>query len=328
MQEAYGKEESRRVFRDQGSKGECSGKSGYSTAEICFAWSKGPQRTICVQAQDDAAEIAAATGGLMPLLRSLVICMLACCVPAFAQISQTLGVGRENRTITVTATDTASAVADQAIVHVGYQAFGEDEASTYAEGSRRSNAVMEALRAFGVQAEAIESEDQSLQPLNEYELKNLAPAIKNMRYRITQAWTVRTNPELAAKTLDVAVRAGANQSGNIGWEMKDGSSLEATASAKALAHAQVIAGRMAEGLHIRIGPLLYASNQSQETVVRPLMAMAAPMNSRMRKDAAPLSISGRRVERSATVFAIFAIEQRGVWPCEPLPSSMSELVRQ
>ena len=163
-----------------------------------------------------------------------------------------------------------------------------------------------ALRAAGVAADSIESEDQNLQPLNEYELKNIPPSLKNMKFRISQSWTVRTTPDAAAKTLDIAVKAGANQSGSIAWEMKDGSALEASASAKALAHAQAIASRMAEGLHIKVGSLLYASNQAQETVVRPvIMAMAARAKT---SDAKPLSISGRRVERSATVFAIFAIE--------------------
>lgn len=228
-------------------------------------------------------------------------------VAAQAQVAQTLGINKDNRSITVTATDSAFAMADQAVVQIGYQAYGEDEQTANAEGSKRSNAIMDALTTAKVPAEAIESQDQQLQPLNEYELKNLPASLKNMKFRITQSWNVRTTPDAAAKTLDVAVKAGANQSGSIGWEMKDGSMLEASASAKALAHAQVIAARMAEGLHIKVGTLLYASNQAQETVVRPVMAMRA-MAAPMAKDARPLSISARRVERSATVFAIFAIE--------------------
>jgi uncharacterized protein YggE len=227
-------------------------------------------------------------------------------VGAQAQVAQTLGINKDNRSITVTATDTAFAMADQAVVHIGYQAYGDDEQSAYAEGSKRSNAITDALTAAKVPAEAIESEDQSLQPLNEYELKNLPVALKNMKFRITQSWSVRTTPADAAKTLDIAIKAGANQSGSIGWEMKDASMLEASASAKALAQAQAIAARMAEGLHIKVGSLLYASNQAQE-IGRPVPMMAMAMRSKA-ADAKPLSISARRVERSATVFAIFAIE--------------------
>lgn len=238
-----------------------------------------------------------------------VLCaLMLTAASAAGQISQTLGISKDNRTITVTSTDSAFAPADQALVHIGYEAYGADEESAYAESSKRSNAINDALRAAGVPADSIESEDQNLQPLNEYELKNLAVVLRNMRFRITQGWSVRTAPDAAAKTLDIAVKAGANQSGSIGWEMKDGSLLEAAASAKALAHAQLIASRMAEGLHIKVGPLLYASNQAQETVIRPI-AMDMKMGGGGRqKVVPPLSISTRRVQRSATVFAIFAIE--------------------
>jgi uncharacterized protein YggE len=225
---------------------------------------------------------------------------------AIGQVNQTLNINRDNRSITVTATDNAFAMADQAVVHIGYQAYGEDETVAYAEGSKRSNAVMDALAAAKVPGESIESEDQSLQPLNEYELKNLPASLKNMKFRITQSWNVRTTPESAAKVLDVAVKAGANQSGSIGWEMKDASMLEAQAASKALAKAQAVAARMGEGLHVKIGSLLYASNQAEQ-VVRPIPMMA--MSARAKTaDAKPLSLSARRVERSATVFAIFAIE--------------------
>jgi uncharacterized protein YggE len=225
---------------------------------------------------------------------------------SFAQVNQTLSINKDNRSITVSATDSAFAMADQAVVNIGYQAYGEDEQSAYAEGSRRSNAISDALAAAHIPADTIESQDQNLQPLNEYELKNLPASLKNMKFRITQSWTVRTNPNDAAHILDVAVKAGANQSGSIGWEMKDPSALEAAASAKALAHAQAIAARMAEGLHIKVGALLYASNQPQENVrPMPMMAMAARAKT---ADTKQLSISARRVERSSTVFAIFAIE--------------------
>jgi uncharacterized protein YggE len=226
---------------------------------------------------------------------------------AAGQVAQTLNINKDNRTITVTATDSASALADQAIVHIGYQAYGEDETATYSTGSIRSNAITDALAAAKVPAESIESEDQQLQPLSEYELKNQPPALRGMKFRITQSWSVRTTPEAAAKVLDVAVKAGANQSGSISWEMKDDSLLEASAASKALAKAQAVAARMGEGLHVKIGPLLYASNQAQDVAARPMMmrAMAAPPSD---KKTAPLSISARRVERSATVFAIFAIE--------------------
>ena len=126
-----------------------------------------------------------------------------------------------------------------------------------------------------------------------------------MRFQLVQSWTVRTRPDDAAKTLDMAVKAGANQSGSIDWQMKDASLLESQAASKALAHAQSIAAAMAEGLHTHVGALLYASNQAQEqrAPVPVMRAMAASPVAQQ-----PLAINPRRVERSATVYAVFGVE--------------------
>ena len=243
-------------------------------------------------------------GDVMRISRTALPAMLVL-AGTFAA-AQTIQVSKENRTIAVTATDSASALADQAVVHIGFNAYGTDEQSTYAEGSSRSNAILKSLAASGVSDDAVESENQNLSPLNEYELKNLPAALKDKRFRITQSWTVKTSPENAAKVLDTAVKAGANDSGNIEWRMKDSAELEAKAASKALAHAQSIAAQMAEGLHTKIGPLVYASNQQPE-IVRPMAmrAMAAPM---AKSDVQPLAIRSRKVEQSATVYAVFAVE--------------------
>jgi uncharacterized protein YggE len=65
---------------------------------------------------------------------------------------------------------------------------------------------------------------------------------------------------------------------------------------------------MAQGLGIQLGQLIYASNQAPESP-RPIMlrsmAMAAPPPPPV---PAPLAISAQKVERSATVYAVFAIQ--------------------
>ena len=219
--------------------------------------------------------------------------------------SQTIQINRDNRTLAVTATDTASALADRAVVSVGFEAYGADEERAYAAGSQRSNAVMDALLKAGVAKGAIESESQGLQPLQPYEIQNAAAALQGMRFKLSQSWTVRTKPDDAARVLDAAVKAGANRSGAIDWQVEDASALESEAAGKALAHAQVIAERMAGGLHTKIGPLLYASNQAQERSPVPLGVMRAAVSEQTIK---PLALATRKVERSATVYAVFALE--------------------
>jgi hypothetical protein len=107
--------------------------------------------------------------------------------------------------------------------------------------------------------------------------------------------------------LDLAVKAGANQSGQIDWTLKDENAPDAEAAAKALQHARAQAESMAKSLDAHLGALLYASNQAQAEPVRPLMRAMAASSMAVDK-VAPLTINPRQIDRFATVYAVFAIE--------------------
>jgi uncharacterized protein YggE len=222
--------------------------------------------------------------------------------------AQTIQVSKDNRTISVTTSATASAEADVATVNIGFVSYGADQQSAYAEGSKTSNAIAKALAAEGVAKDAIQSESQNISGVQPYELNNLTPEEKAQRkFKVQQSWSVKTAADNAAKILDVAVKAGANQSGNIDWSVKSDDALQAEAASKALARARSIASQMAAGLGAKIGELLYASNQVQEIGPRPMMAMAKAAGP-VAENVQPLAINPRKVERSATVHAVFAIE--------------------
>jgi uncharacterized protein len=221
--------------------------------------------------------------------------------------AQTIQVNKENRTIAITATDKVTAIADIATVHIGFIAYGPDSDSAYATGSRLSNAIIKSLTAAGIANDSIESENQNISPVQEYQIDKLTPAEKAQRkFQVTQSWTVRTPADDAAKVLDLAVKSGANQSGQIDWSFKDENAPQSEAAAKALQRARTVAGEMAKGLNAHLGVLLYASNETQAEPPRPLMrAMAAPAAA-MKNE--PLAINPRQIEKSATVYAVFAIE--------------------
>ena len=234
--------------------------------------------------------------------------MLAASLPAAAPANaQTIQVNKDNRTISVTATDKVTAMADTATVHVGFIAYGPDSAGAYATGSRLSNGIVKALTSAGIPNDSIESESQSVSPVQPYQVEKLTPAEKAQRqFQITQSWTVRVPANDAAKTLDLAVKAGANQSGQIDWSFKDENAPEAEAAAKALQRARSQAEQMASSLNAKLGALLYASNEVQASPIRP-MAMRAMAAGAMDK-VEPLAINPRQIEKTATVHAIFAIE--------------------
>jgi uncharacterized protein YggE len=243
---------------------------------------------------------------------TLRIAALAATILTTAATAQTIQVNKENRTIAITATTSVTAMADTATVHIGYIVYGPDSDWAYATGSRISHAIIDALTGADVPADAIESANQNISPVQDYQNEKLTAAERAQRkFQVTQAWTVRTSAEDASKVLGVAVKAGANQSGQVDWGLKDENGPQAEAAAKALQRARAVAGEMAKGLNARLGPLIYASNETQAAPPRPLaMAFTGRVASDEAKaePAPPLSINPRRLEKSATVYAIFAIE--------------------
>lgn len=240
----------------------------------------------------------------MRLLPIAVLTLSAITLPIGAQ---TIQVNKDNRTIAITATDKVIAMADVATLHVGFIAYGPDSQAAYANGSRISNAIADALKKAGVPEDALESENQNVSPVQDFQVQKLTEAEKAQRkFQVTQSWTVRSNAKDASRLLDIAVKAGANQSGQIDWSLQDENAPQAEAAAKALQRARTVAGQMAAGMNVKLGALIYASNETQAEPVRPMMrAMLAPMQ--MDK-VQQLAINPRRVEKSATVYAVFAIE--------------------
>ncbi len=234
-----------------------------------------------------------------------------CCLFAAPAFPQQIQVNKDNRTLAITASDSASALADTATVHVGFVAYAPDAQAAYAKGSEISNAIAKALTRSGISKSALQSEAQNLSETPQFELEKLPPAEQaQKKFQLRQSWTAKTKADDAAKVLNSAVNAGANQSGQIDWSVADENALEARAAGKALARARAIASQMAQGLGIKLGDLIYASNQAAES--RPIMmrAMSPGMGtgSGAGMEPAPLAINPREIERSATVYAVFAIQ--------------------
>src|SRR5271170_8194356 len=211
--------------------------------------------------------------------------------------AQQIDVNKNNRTIAVTATDKATVDAEVATVHIGFQIYAADSKSAYALGSKTSNAIADALKKSGVAASAIQSESQSVAPVQPFELQNLPESEKAQRqFQVSQSWSVKTSAKNAASVLDTAVQAGANQSGQIDWDVADPDALEAQAAESALKRARAIADQMAKGLGTTLGNLVYASNQVAERPM-PMAASAGMMMKAADAPAPPLAISPQKVTR-------------------------------
>jgi uncharacterized protein len=224
--------------------------------------------------------------------------------------AQTIQVDKNNRTIAVTATDKASAEADTAVVTVGFQIYAPDAATAYSQGSQVSNAILDALKKAGVADKAVESQEQQLTYTQFPENDKSTPEQRAQKqFTLSQSWTVHAAAKDAATVLHVGVEAGANESGNIAWDLADRNGLQAQAAEKALVRARQVAAQMAAGLNAHLGQLIYASNQAPMSPVQRLISSArlATMASAAAAPL-PLAIRPQQVEESATVYAVFAIE--------------------
>jgi hypothetical protein len=224
--------------------------------------------------------------------------------------AQTIQVDKNNRTIAVTANDKASALADTAIVTVGFQIYAPDAATAYSQGSTLSNAILDALKKAGVADKAVESQDQKLAYTEFAENDKSTPDQRAQKqFTLSQSWTVHSAAKDAATVLHAAIEAGANESGNIEWDLADRNGLQAQAAEKALVRARQVATQMAAGLNAHLGALIYASNQTPVQRFVALNTAEATVGGAVpAPPPQPLAIRPQQVEESATVYAVFAIE--------------------
>ena len=241
-------------------------------------------------------------------LQSLVAVLFV--ATAISSHAQQITVSKENRTIAVTTSADANAPADTVTVQIGFIVYGTDHDSAYASGSKTSNAIAAALKEAGIPPDAIESETQNIAPVQQFGNQEWTPEEKvERKFQVTQSWNVKTAAANGAKVLDVAIKAGANQSGQMSWSVADMDGLQAKAAKLGLERARQIAQRMAAGLSATLGPLVYASNEAPAREPHPFGVMnramaAAPMAQKVE----PLSVNAPKVTASATVYAVFSIQ--------------------
>jgi uncharacterized protein YggE len=201
-----------------------------------------------------------------------------------------------NRTLTISADDEVSVEPDIAILHIGFETQLGDAQSVYADGSRTSNAIVAALKQAGVPEGSIRSETQHLS--RDYD--------KPHKFKLVQQWTVRAPAAKAAEILDAAITAGATSSGDIEWTVNDEKGLEQQALDKATGRVKESAAVLARGMGVRLGSLIYVTNQAGGGGPRPVYAMRAMTAEKAAPQ--PLSIEPQKVSRSASVYAVYSIE--------------------
>lgn len=224
----------------------------------------------------------------------------------------------DKRIISVTGTGRVTADADLAIVRVGYKLYGADAKAVYATATDTSNAIMNALTRSGVSKSAIESTSQILQHTPQYEYQQYpsnSDEWRNRQFTAMQSWIIRVKPDDAANALNTAINAGANESGWIEWVVQSPGTLQAEASAKAVAEARNLAEQIAQKSSVHLGQLVSVTQNQQPYSYNgplggPVFAggMGSGIIGGIQYGNQQLAINSRRVEFTVSVYAVFAIE--------------------
>jgi len=228
--------------------------------------------------------------------------------------SQTIQINRENKTIAISTTDEATAVADIAAITIGFEIFKPDADSAAAGAGTISHAVMDALHKAGIDDHSIESRSQSLSRNTRFDEKDTPEQRAQKQFHFEQSWEVSATPADAAAVIRLAMAAGANQSGNIEWRLADRKELQVKAAANALVKARAVASQMANGLNVKLGPLIYASNETPDARIDFHTGRGRGIGGGYgggviaEQNILPLEIRPQTIREEATVYAVFAIE--------------------
>jgi uncharacterized protein YggE len=235
--------------------------------------------------------------------------LFTCAVVAISGLllAQDIQVNRQNKTISVTADESATADAEVAVLAIGYHNYGLTQDTAFQENVRAAERITKALLDAKVPKANIETEKLRL-ARTEIDEKWTPDLKKERQFVAEQSWHVSVSAAEAQTVVDLAVRAGANDVDDVEWNVIDPVALQARASGAALAKARSIADQMAKGLGTKLGELVYASNRapvakmyrSAETV----MVSASLVTEKQPK----LTLFPQKVKTDATVYAIFSIE--------------------
>lgn len=206
----------------------------------------------------------------------------------------------EGAGISVSETAQIQARPDLAAVSFGVVTEDPDAARSAQANATTTNAVINAITAFGIPRKDIETIQYSISPIIDY--KPNPPVTTGYRVSNTVRVKIRDLSKIGS-LIDVAVKAGANNVQGVDFSIENPEPLRFKALTKAISLARRKAQLMAADLGVKLGRVISAS-ESVGVQPRPYIG---PMYARA--EAAPTPIIPGDVEISATASITYSIVQ-------------------
>jgi uncharacterized protein YggE len=227
--------------------------------------------------------------------------------------AQGIQINKENRTISVAASDTMEVEPEIAVIQIGYHNYGPTQNAAYSNSGQISGKVIQSLLAAGLDKDAIETQAVRLETVFQPDKDWTPDQRKDRQFQADQVWTIRVAVADAGKIVDSAIAGGANAITSVNWTVADPASLDARVNEAAVTKARALAAAMATKLGAKVGELLYASNSNPPNTgeIRGFGTGSgyAAGGSAGRPSMKPVILPlPQKVPREATVYAVFALE--------------------
>ena len=210
------------------------------------------------------------------------------------------------RTITVSADGKVTAKPDIALITLSVVSQGKTVADVTKDGNAKMTLVIDAVKKLGVEPNDVVTSSYNLWPQYNYP-EEKAPTI--MGYQLEQGITVKVRKlETVDDVLDASVNVGANQVGQLSFDIDDASIVKKEARTEAFAKTREKAEEMAAAAGVRLGRVV-TFTESGEPFYPPYYANYGMDMARSEMAASPApSIEPGSKELMITVSVTYEIE--------------------
>lgn len=157
----------------------------------------------------------------------------------------------QTRTISINGTGTIELIPDIAQISIGVSSQGSEAEQTVAENTAQTQLVLDSLKSLGIDPKDITTSNFSIYPQQNYD-QNGKPTDITYQVQNSVHVTVRDLASLG-KILDEAVKAGANNVGNIQFDISDRESANQQALDAAMKNAEARAKGLAQSAGVELG---------------------------------------------------------------------------
>jgi uncharacterized protein len=186
---------------------------------------------------------------------------------------------------------------DRATVFAGVQTRATTAAAAGADNARRQKAVIDTIKALGIPASQIATQNYSVSPEMKYDTNGSNPRVTG--YVVTNTVRVELrNMDQVGTVIDASLAKGANEISGIQFSLSNPAEARRTAIADAVKSARADADAMAVAAGGSIGGLLELS--SSVPVYRPLMSPAIQLRGMAMKEPTPIEAGEQVVTASVS----------------------------